>query len=225
LLFAGLAAGLTGYGLTGDQRSFWGLTVAARALAEMPLLGPTLTRGLLGAETISGDSLPRLFALHAVAIPTLMALLAAAHIALVRIQGLNDGDEARAAPRAATTAEQRFFPEHAATLLGVVLTLVVLLNVLAAAYPPSLGPRADPLSTPELVRPEWYFYPASRLLALLPRSVAMTTLLAALGLMMGYPWLERWLRRWRRWREPNLWLGTIVVLALLGFTVWEAVRS
>ena len=43
---------------------------------------------------------------------------------------------------------------------------MILLSALATLLPVGMGPRADPLITPEVIKPEWFFYVAFRWLKL-----------------------------------------------------------
>jgi len=38
------------------------------------------------------------------------------------------------------------------------LILMIFLSVLATVLPATMGPRADPLTTPKVIKPEWFFY-------------------------------------------------------------------
>ncbi len=225
LLAAVLSACLTGYGLVGDQRGYWGLTVAAHALADLPVVGGPLGELLAGGDSSRPPSIPRLFALHAAAVPAAMAALAVLHIALARLQRLRlsvaaDGAADGSAP---ARAVRRFFPEQALTELAVVVALTLLLSALSSLLAPPLGPRADPLALPRTLQPEWTFYPASRWLGLLPRPAALGSMLVALAAMAGWPWIDRALRERTRASEPGVWVGLVAVLGLLGLTLWEAV--
>ena len=51
-------------------------------------------------------------------------------------------------------------------LLGIIITLSVFVPLMP-------GPPADPLSTPEGIKPEWYFLPMFQLLKYLPEPVAV----------------------------------------------------
>ena len=44
--------------------------------------------------------------------------------------------------------------------------MVVLSRRWRRSSPPAMGPKADPLTTPEVIKPEWFFYVAFRWLKL-----------------------------------------------------------
>lgn len=97
-------------------------------------------------------------------LPVLLTLLVAVHIGIVRVLGVTEmrfADEPADKPR-----HFNFFPDHVMSelILGLVLTIV--LTALACILPATLGPKADPLTTPEVIKPEWFFYVAFRWLKL-----------------------------------------------------------
>ena len=44
---------------------------------------------------------------------------------------------------------------------------------LATVFPATMGPKADPLTTPEVIKPEWFFYVSFRWLKLFSLTVAV----------------------------------------------------
>jgi quinol-cytochrome oxidoreductase complex cytochrome b subunit len=91
-------------------------------------------------------------------------LLIGLHVVLIRVHGVTELDDESASGEEVT--HFNFFPDHALTELALGLVLMVLLSALATIYPPMLGEKADPLTTPEVIKPEWFFYAAFRWLKL-----------------------------------------------------------
>lgn len=221
LLLCTLLAGFTGYSLVYEQLSYWGATVGANLAENVPWIGGTLRQLLLGGDGYGEHTLSRFFVLHGAVLPGAMIVLLAAHVALIRLHGIS---ELRF--RSDAGAPRRhfdFFPDHLLTELAIGLVLMVVLCVLASVLPVPLGPRADPLSTPEVIKPEWFFYVAFRWLKLFSESAAFLSLGAILLLMTAWPFVDGWLRRRRPGSEASAWIGVAAVLAILGLTVWEAV--
>ena len=83
----------------------------------------------------------------------LLTLLVVIHIAVIRLQGVSElkfaEDEEGEKPKTFS-----FFPDHLLTEIMIGLALMVLLTALATIFPAYLGPKADPLSTPEVIKPE-----------------------------------------------------------------------
>ena len=53
-----------------------------------------------------------------------------------------------------------FFPNHLLKEVIVAFMLIALLLTLATYYPAPMEPPADPFTTPEHIKPEWYFLAA-----------------------------------------------------------------
>jgi ubiquinol-cytochrome c reductase cytochrome b subunit/cytochrome b6 len=86
-----------------------------------------------------------------------------------------------------------------------------------------MGPRADPLSTPEVIKPEWFFYVSFRWLKLMPATWAVLSTGLIVFVMFAWPFIDGWIRRRRPGSELSVWIGTLAALTIIGFTVWEAV--
>jgi ubiquinol-cytochrome c reductase cytochrome b subunit/cytochrome b6 len=86
-----------------------------------------------------------------------------------------------------------------------------------------MGPKADPLTTPEVIKPEWFFYVTFRWLKLMPETAAVLTMGFFVFMMVVWPFVDARLRRRRPGSELSVWVGILAVLAITGLTVWEAV--
>jgi quinol-cytochrome oxidoreductase complex cytochrome b subunit len=222
MLICTLMLGFTGYSLVYEQLSFWGATVAANLTGAVPLVGEFLRQMLLGGDTYNPRTLPRFFVLHAAALPVLLILLVGIHIALVRIQGVtelhfqeDEKDEKK------QKQHFNFFPDHLYTELIMGLGLMILLSVLATVLPATLGPKANPLVTPEIIKPEWFFYVAFRWLKLFSGGFAILSTGLIVFIMFGWPFIDGWFRRRTRFQEASVWIGIVAVLAIITLTVWE----
>jgi ubiquinol-cytochrome c reductase cytochrome b subunit/cytochrome b6 len=99
---------------------------------------------------------------------------------------------------------------------------MILLSVLAAVLPAGMGPRADPLTTPEVIKPEWFFYTTFRWLKLFSGTVAVLSMGFIVFIMFFWPLIDGWIRKYTRFHEASVWIGMVAVLAIIGLTVWEA---
>ncbi|MGE3819273.1 MAG: hypothetical protein AB7I30_07540, partial [Isosphaeraceae bacterium] len=115
-----------------------------------------------------------------------------------------------------------FFPDHLYTEIILGLSLMVVLSALATIFPATMGPKADPLSTPEVIKPEWYFYTAFRWLKLFSGTFAILSSGFIVLAMIVWPWIDSLLRRVTGWEEISTYIGIIAVLLLVGLTTWEA---
>ncbi len=220
LLLCTLLTGFTGYSLVYEQLSFWGATVGANIADTVPVVGGLFKQMLLGGNVYNDRTLSRFFVLHAAVLPAVMIALLGVHITLIRLQGVTElkfEDEPKGKPD-----HFNFFPDHFYTELIMGLFLMILLSALATVFPASMGPRADPLSTPEVIKPEWYFYVAFRWLKLFSGTTAVLTTGLIVFLMFIWPLIDAFIRRHTKAREASVWIGIVAVLCIVGMTVWEA---
>ncbi len=218
LLVCTLALGFTGYSLVYEQLSYWGATVSANITGTVPFVGGFFKRLLIGGEVYNDRTLSRFFILHAAVLPVTMLLLLSIHITLIRLQGITEfhfkGEEEE--------EHFNFFPEHFYTELIIGLVLMILLSVLATVLPATMGPRANPLATPDVIKPEWYFYVAFRWLKFFGGVAAVLSMGFVLFVMFLWPFLDGWIQRRTKAREFSVWVGIAAVLTIIGLTVWEA---
>jgi len=220
LLVCTLMLGFTGYSLVYEQLSYWGATVGANITASVPVVGDFMKRLLLGGDAYNDRTLSRFFMLHAAVLPALTIGLLAIHLSILRIQGVTEfrfEDEPKDAPKFFN-----FFPDHLYTELIMGLVLMIGLSALATVLPATMGPPADPLSTPEVIKPEWFFYVAFRWLKLFSRTIAVLSTGFILFTMFVWPFIDAWIRKRRPGSEASVWIGILGALAILALTVWEA---
>jgi len=219
LLVTTLVLGFTGYSLVYEQLSYWGATVGANIGARVPVAGGLLKTALLGGNEYNERTLSRLYVLHVAVLPAFMCALLVLHIALLRLHGV--AEIAPAPPGEPPTFN--FFPDHLLTELMVGLSLMILLSALACIHPATMGPPADPLSTPDAIKPEWYFYVTFRWLKLFSGTFAVLSLGFVLFAMFAWPFVDAALERVLPRREASVWIGVVAVLTIVGFTLWEAI--
>ena len=223
LLMVTLGLGFTGYSLVFEQLSYWGATVAGNITDTVPIVGGFLKKILLAGETYNEQTLPRFYILHAAIMPVSLILLIIVHIAFIRAHGITElevPDEPEDKPK-----NFDLFPDHILTELALGLVLMILLSTLATIFPAELGPQADPLTTPEVIKPEWFFYASFRWLKLFGPTFAVLSMGLIVFLMFAWPWIDRGLTRMTRSKETSTYIGIVAVFLLIGLTVWEAAVS
>lgn len=221
LLMCTLLTGFTGYSLVFEQLSYWGATVGANIADTTPLIGPVLKNMMLAGSAYNEATLSRFFILHAAVLPVTIVLLIAVHITVIRLQGVTEfrfKDEEGKAPKTFN-----FFPDHLYTELIIGLILMILLSALATIFPATMGPQANPLQTPEVIKPEWFFYVAFRWLKLFGGTVAILSMGFIIFTIFTWPFIDGWLRKHTKLQEASVWVGVVGALAVIGLTVWEAV--
>lgn len=218
--------GFTGYSLVYEQLSYWGATVAGNLTEAVPVVGVYLARLLRGGETIGDNTLTRYFILHIGILPAAITALLGAHILLIRLHGVTPfefSDDERRAQDAQKTYP--FFPDHFMTELIIGVGLAFVLTCLAVIFPTGLAEKADPLTTPPHIKPEWYFFWTFRWLKLTGLSFAVLSTGGVGFLALVWPYLDAWIRRRRPGSELSVKLGVVAVVALLALTIWEAVAT
>jgi quinol-cytochrome oxidoreductase complex cytochrome b subunit len=85
-----------------------------------------------------------------------------------------------------------------------------------------MGPRADPLTTPEIIKPEWFFYVAFRWLKLFSGTFAVLSSGFIVFVMFVWPFIDAQIRKRTRFDEASVWIGIVGACAIIGMTVWEA---
>ncbi|MBI1900847.1 MAG: cytochrome bc complex cytochrome b subunit [Planctomycetia bacterium] len=220
LLMCTLMVGFTGYSLVFEQLSFWGATVAANISNQVPLVGGFLKELLIGGDSYNERTLSRLFILHAAVLPAAMMLLLFIHITFIRLHGVTelkfedeDGDGAQ---------HFNFFPDHFYTELTIGLVLMLLLSFMATVFQVELGQKADPLTTPEIIKPEWFFYVTFRWLKMFSATFAVLSTGFIVGAMFVWPWIDGLLRKVTKKEEISTYIGIVAVLLIIGLTIWEA---
>jgi quinol-cytochrome oxidoreductase complex cytochrome b subunit len=219
LLLCTLTVGFTGYSLVYEQLSYWGATVGANIADSVPYVGGLGKRMLLGGEAYNDKTLSRLFILHAAVLPVTMVMLIGVHIVLIRLHGVS---EFRFKDEGSTQKFFSFFPDHLYTEVIMGLILMIILSALATILPATLGPRADPLTTPEVIKPEWFFYMMFRWLKLFSGTAAVLSIGFIIFTMFVWPFIDAIFRRFKRLEEASVWIGIVGVLLIVGLTVWEA---
>lgn len=119
-----------------------------------------------------------------------------------------------------------FFPDHVATEAKVAVGFMVLILIIGAIgifFPVSLGPPADPMITPEHTKPEWYFLALYQLLKYIPKTAGVVLPIVGALLLTLLPFIDRKVETTKKQQKIRLWLSIIVMVLLVGLTVWGEV--
>ncbi len=220
LLLCTLMTGFTGYSLVFEQLSYWGATVGSNICDTVPIVGGFIKKLMLAGDSYNDRTLPRFFIMHAAVLPVTIILLLSIHIGILRLQGVTEFRFEDETPGEAKTFN--FFPDHFYTELIMGLVLMILLSVMATALPAVMGPQADPSTTPEVIKPEWFFYVSFRWLKLFSGTFAVLSSGFIVFVMFIWPFIDAWIRRTTRFAEASVWIGIVGVFLIVGLTVWEA---
>jgi ubiquinol-cytochrome c reductase cytochrome b subunit len=173
LIFLSLMAeAFFGYLLPWGQMSYWGAQVIVNLFDAIPVIGPDLAIWIRGDYVVSDATLNRFFAYHVIAVPLVLLALVAAHLLALHEVGSNnpDGVEINKTRDPKTGRPLDGIPFHpyytVKDSFGVVVFLVVF--SIFVFFAPEAGGYflehnnfipADPLKTPLLIAPVWYFTP------------------------------------------------------------------
>lgn len=217
-----LLTGFTGYSLVFEQLSYWGATVAANISDAIPFVGGWAKQMLLAGHEYNEQTLPRFYILHAAVLPATIILLLIAHIALIRMHGISELSREEQESDQEGRGYFNFFPDHVISELMIGVALMIVLSVLATVLPATMGPRADALVTPEVIKPEWFFYVSFRWLKLFSLTFAVLSSGLIVLVMFVWPWVDALLRKITRNEDISVYIGILATLTLIGLTVWEA---
>ena len=211
-----LGFGLTGYLLPWDQRSYWATVVAINVSKLTPLAGDIVASMLRGGPTIGALTLTRWYSAHVIFFPAALVLLVAAHLVLMRRQGISGPVRAREG------SPTPFFPSQAARDVTMILVVVSALCAFAWRGAPPLEGPADPTDATYIPRPEWYFLGLFQLLKYFPGKWEVIGAMVVPGVAAGFlallPWIDRGPDRDPRKRRIVLSAITIGVACVVALT-------
>ncbi|MFQ5489101.1 MAG: cytochrome bc complex cytochrome b subunit [Phycisphaerae bacterium] len=115
-----------------------------------------------------------------------------------------------------------FFPDHLLTEVMIGTLLLFLLTLLSLVFPAEMGEKANPLLTPEHIKPEWYFFFQFRLLKLMGLKTAVLLSGLMLALIVAWPWADALLEKIAPGKDLGVYVGIVTFVTFLAFTVWEA---
>jgi ubiquinol-cytochrome c reductase cytochrome b subunit len=230
-----MAEAFMGYVLPWGQMSYWGAQVIINLFGAIPGIGVPLTEWIRGDFFISDATLNRFFALHVVAIPMALLVLVVLHLAALHQTGSNnpDGIEIKKV-KGEDGIPLDGIPFHpyytVKDIFGVAMFLLIFAFVIF--FWPEAGGLflehdnfvpADPLVTPEHIKPVWYFTPFYAILKAVPDKLMGVMLMGASVMVLFFlPWLDRAPVKSIRYRgmQYKIMLGLFVVafirLGLLG---------
>jgi len=184
LLFITLGFGFTGYLLPWDQVSYWATTVGTEVAGAIPLIGKWLLPLIRGGPEVSGETLTRFFAAHIIILPLAATLVLVIHFFLERYHHLTPPPWIENEKAGAEQGEP-FYPNHVVRELMEFFLVFGVILILIAFFPPDLRPKPDPTTTPEHIKPEWYFLAMYQFLKLFPEKMPVLSQIPVLKDILG----------------------------------------
>ncbi len=237
-----MAEAFMGYVLPWGQMSYWGAKVIISLFGAIPVIGGGLTEWIMGDYNPGDATLNRFFALHVIALPLVLLLLVVLHLFALHEVGSNnpDGVEIKKGPKGnrwSPNAPADGVPFH--PYYTVKDTFFVACFLIVAAFiiffAPAFGgwflehdnfTEANPLVTPEHIKPVWYYTPYYAMLRVVPsffgiKLWGVLVMFGAIAALFLVPWLDKSpvksfrYRGWLSWAMllmfaiSFLWLGKI----------------
>lgn len=200
LLVITFGFGFTGYLLPWHQIAVNATKIGLQSIEQVGtyLPGQMSQWPRLLKETIQGEAsvgqatLSRFFAIHVVILPLLISALLGGHLLSVQLHGMSQGIDTE------TKKKEKFFPFFVIKDLSLWVVAFLILFVLAlclpfeAFYPYPLFEAYNPkASTPDGIKPEWYFYFVYYPLEILPFWVILLGSMVVGGVLLAAPWIFR----------------------------------
>ncbi|MEP2735092.1 MAG: cytochrome b N-terminal domain-containing protein [Erythrobacter sp.] len=195
-----MATAFMGYVLPWGQMSFWGAKVITGLFGAIPLVGESLQVWLLGGFAPDNAALNRFFSLHFL-LPFVIAGVVILHIWALHIPGSSNPTGVEIKTESDTLPFHPYYTAKDGWFLGLVL---IFFSVMVFFLPNALGHpdnyiEANPLSTPALIVPEWYFYPFYAILRaftvdfmFIPaKLLGVLAMFAAILIWFILPWLDK----------------------------------
>lgn len=219
LLGITFAFGFTGYLLPWHQIAVNATKIGLQSVEEVGKYLPgqmatwptAFKEAIQGEATVGQATLSRFFALHVIVLPMIIAALVGIHLLSVQLHGMSQGvDEP---PK----REEYFFPTFFIKDLSVWCIAFMVLFILGLCLPfESLStyglfePFDSKGSTPDGIKPEWYFYFVYYPLELLPYWVILVAQSVLGAVLLLTPWI---------FKNTNRRTLTILALAATAYLV------
>ena len=99
----------------------------------------------------------------------------------------------------------------------------LIIGAVGLFVPVGLGDPADPMNTPEHVKPEWYFLALYQLLKYIPKTMgAVLPIVGAIALTL-LPFWDRKADTSKNQQKKRLWISIVAMLVLIALTIWGEV--
>jgi ubiquinol-cytochrome c reductase cytochrome b subunit len=195
-----MATAFMGYVLPWGQMSFWGAKVITGLFGAIPVIGEPIQIWLLGGYAPDNAALNRFFSLHYL-LPIVILGAVILHIWALHIPGSSNPTGVEVKSESDTVPFHPYYTAKDGFGLGVFLIVFV---VYVFFMPNALGHpdnyiEANPLSTPALIVPEWYFYPFYAILRaftadffFIPaKLMGVMAMFASILVWFFLPWLDK----------------------------------
>jgi len=188
---------------------------------------PTKIKEIIqGGPSVGQATLSRFYALHVVILPLCLFALLGLHLLSVQLQGMSQGIDKP------SKKQERFFPFFVLkdfSLWGMVFLITFILALclpFESFFSFPLFEAYDPLgSTPDGIKPEWYFLFLFYPLELLPFWVVLVGLMVVMGILVLTPWIFKGTSRKILTVISLLSASYLIIMTLYGGVIYEWVKG
>nr|ALO64885.1 cytochrome b [Lasioglossum xanthopus] len=185
-----MATAFLGYVLPWGQMSFWGATVITNLLSAIPYIGKILVEWIWGGFSINNATLNRFYSFHFI-LPFIILFLVIIHLYFLHLSGSNNPIGTK------NMYYMTYFNPYflIKDILGYML-IIFMFNIIILMYPYNLSDpdnfiMANPMVTPEHIKPEWYFLFAYTILRVIPNKFGgVLGLFSSILILMFMPLLN-----------------------------------
>ena len=117
----------------------------------------------------------------------------------------------------------RFFPDHVLTEINIGLFLFFLCCILALVLPVEVGEKANPLITPEHIKPEWYFFPMYKWIKMTPEAVGIFFPMVVIGIFICWPLIDDFVVKTTNNKNLAMIIGLIGMVIVTSLMILEAI--
>ncbi|MBI3562700.1 MAG: cytochrome bc complex cytochrome b subunit [Gammaproteobacteria bacterium] len=234
-----MAEAFMGYLLPWGQMSYWGAQVIVNLFGAIPYIGNDLAVWIRGDFVVDDATLNRFFAFHVIAVPLVLLVLVVMHILALHEVGSNNPDGVEIKKHKDANGKPldgiAFHPYYTVKDIVGVVAFLIIFSVIMFFMPEGGGlflepdnfVPANPLSTPEHIKPLWYFTPFYAILRAIPpmfesQFPGVIAMGVSIVVLFFLPWIDRHPVKSIRYREPiytlalMIFIVTFVALAWLG---------
>jgi ubiquinol-cytochrome c reductase cytochrome b subunit len=223
-----MAEAFLGYVLPWGQMSYWGAQVIINLFGAIPKIGEPLTQWIRGDYFISDATLNKFFALHVIAVPLAILGLVLLHLVALRENGSNNPDgieiKANKGPDGTPVDGIPFHPYYTVKDIFGVGMFLILFSFVLFLWPEAGGLflehdnfiPANPMVTPEHIKPVWYFTPFYAILKAVPDKLMGVIMMGASVMVLFFlPWLDRSPVKSIRYR--GMWYKVLLTVFTVAF--------
>lgn len=206
-----MAEGFFGYLLVWGNMSYWAGQVIVSLVGAIPFFGEGLMDWVRGDYGISEITLNRFFALHVVALPIALLGLVFVHIVALHSVGSNNPDgieiKSNKDEKGVPVDGIPFHPYYTVHDFQATVAFLIIFCAILFFVPEMFGyfmekpnfEQADPLKTPDVIAPVWYYTPFYSMLrattfplfGLAAKFWGLVVMAAAILMPAMLPWLDR----------------------------------